>query len=71
MRAALDAAHGATLVHCMGGTRAAVAVAIVQAERDGKGAAEVVRACEAAGFELKGRPYEAFIQNYFAGRASE
>ena len=70
MRAALDGAAGATLVHCMGGTRAAVAVAVVQAERAGKGAAEAIAACEAAGFEVTGRPYEAFIRNYFAGRAS-
>jgi uncharacterized protein (TIGR01244 family) len=69
MRAALDAATGETLVHCMGGTRAAVAVAVVQAERAGKGAAEAIAACEAAGFGVKGRPYEAFITNYFAGRA--
>jgi len=70
MRVALDAATGATLVHCAGGARAAVAVAIVQAERAGQGAAEAIAACEGAGFEVTGRPYEAFIRNYFAGRAS-
>ncbi len=68
MRAALDAATGATLVHCAGGTRAAVAVAVVQAERAVKGAAEAIAACEAAGFAVTGGPYAAFITSYFAGR---
>jgi uncharacterized protein (TIGR01244 family) len=65
MRATLDAATGPTLVHCQGGTRAAVAVAIVQAERAGGTAADVVAAVEGAGFEIAGRPYEAFIASYF------
>jgi protein tyrosine phosphatase (PTP) superfamily phosphohydrolase (DUF442 family) len=66
MRAVLDGATGTTLVHCQGGTRAAVAVAIVLAERAGQGAADVVAAVEGAGFEIAGRPYEGFIASYFA-----
>jgi len=65
MRAALDAAKGTTLVHCQGGTRAAVAVAIVLAERAGHGADHVRVALEEAGYDIKGRPYERFIENYF------
>ncbi len=65
MRAAIDAATGPILVHCAGGTRAAVAVAIVQAERAGATAGDVVAAIEGAGFEITGRPYEAFIASYF------
>ncbi len=51
---------------CQGGTRAAVAVAIVLAERAGQGADDVVKMVAAAGFELRGRPYEAFIRQHFA-----
>lgn len=65
MRDALDKATGTTLVHCQGGTRAAVTVAIAQAERAGKGAKDAVAAIEAAGFEIKGRSYEQFIEKYF------
>lgn len=66
MRSVLDTATGTTLVHCQGGTRAAVAVAIVLAERAGHGAKDVEKMLQAAGFDIKGRPYEAFIENYFA-----
>jgi len=66
MRSVLDKATGVTLVHCQGGTRAAVAVAIVLAERAGQGADDVVNAIETAGFDVKDRPYEAFINSYFA-----
>ena len=65
MRAALETATGTILVHCQGGTRAAVTVAIAQAERAGKGAEDVVAAIEAAGFDIKGRSYEQFIEKYF------
>lgn len=70
IRAILDNATGTTLVHCQGGTRAAVAVAIVLAERAGQGADDVVKAIEAAGFDIKDRPYEAFIKSYFAKASS-
>ena len=65
VRAVLDAAPGTTLVHCNGGTRAAVVVAVVLAERAGQGAAEVRAALDAAGFDIAGRPYERFIDVYF------
>jgi uncharacterized protein (TIGR01244 family) len=65
MRAALDHATGTTLVHCQGGTRAAVAVAIVLAERAGQGAQDAVALIEAAGFDIKDGPYEAFIRKHF------
>jgi uncharacterized protein (TIGR01244 family) len=68
MREALASAAGPVLVHCQGGTRAAVAVAVVQAEAAGKGAAETVAAIEGAGFEVKDRPYEGFIERYFAAK---
>jgi uncharacterized protein (TIGR01244 family) len=68
IRSILDGATGTTLVHCNGGTRAAVAVAIVNAERAGQGAEDVVKAIEAAGFDIKDRPYEAFIEKYFDKR---
>lgn len=68
IRTILDTATGTTLVHCNGGTRAAVAVAIANAERAGQGAADVVTAIEAAGFDIKDRPYEAFIRTYFEKR---
>jgi hypothetical protein len=41
----------------------------VLAERAGEGADDVIRSLEAAGFEVKGRPYEAFITTYFAGES--
>jgi uncharacterized protein (TIGR01244 family) len=66
MRSVLDKTTGTTLVHCQGGTRAAVAVAIALGERAGHGADDVVKAIETAGFDIKGRPYEAFIERYFA-----
>ena len=65
VRAVLDDAHGTTLVHCQGGTRAAVAVAVALAERTGQGAKDVRAAVEGAGFDIKGRPYERFIEDYF------
>ncbi len=68
IRAILDTATGTTLVHCNGGTRAAVAVAIVNADRSGQGADDVRKALETAGFDIKDRPYEAFIKTYFNNR---
>ena len=68
IRAILDTTTGTALVHCNGGTRAAVAVAIVNADRSGQGAEDVVKALETAGFDIKDRPYEAFIQKYFEKR---
>jgi len=65
MRDALRDARGTTLVHCNGGTRAAVAVAVVLAERAGQGAKDVRAALDAAGFDITGRPYERFIETYF------
>ena len=50
----------------MGGTRAAVAAAIVKAEQDGSGAAGAKAKVAAGGFEIAGTPYEDFIDSYFA-----
>ena len=50
----------------MGGTRAAVPAAIIEAKRAGKGAEEAVRLAEEAGFEIRGKPYERVIREYFA-----
>jgi uncharacterized protein (TIGR01244 family) len=66
VRAALDAATGPVAVHCAGGTRAAVMVAIIASERAGEGPAGAVRRIEAAGYDVAGTPYAAFIARYFA-----
>jgi hypothetical protein len=39
----------------------------VLAERAGEGAEDVVKTLSQAGFDIAGRPYEAFVKNYFAG----
>jgi uncharacterized protein (TIGR01244 family) len=65
IRKVLDSATGTTMMHCNGGTRAAVAAAIITAEREGKGVQAVYDALAAAGFDIKGRPYEAFVREYF------
>jgi hypothetical protein len=51
----------------MGGTRAAVAAAIVSAEKDGSGESGALRKVRDAGFAIDGTPYEAFIMKYFSG----
>ncbi|MGH7756697.1 MAG: beta-lactamase hydrolase domain-containing protein [Vulcanimicrobiaceae bacterium] len=66
IRAAVDAASGPVLIHCMGGTRAAVAAAIIGAARDGSGAAGALRRAVEAGYGIAGTPYAAFIDEYFA-----
>jgi uncharacterized protein (TIGR01244 family) len=66
VRAAVDAAQGPVLIHCMGGTRAAVAAAIVLAEKSGAGAADALRNVKSAGFPIDGTPYAGFITDYFA-----
>jgi uncharacterized protein (TIGR01244 family) len=65
MGAVLDAATGPVLVHCAGGTRAAVAVAAAQAERAGDGAAGAFRRIAEGGFDVAGTPYGAFVTRYF------
>jgi len=49
----------------MGGTRAAVAAAIVSAEKDGSGAAGALQKLRAAKFEIEGTPFLAFVKSYF------
>ncbi len=66
VRAALDAATGPVVVHCAGGTRAAVAVAIVASERAGEGAAGALRRLIEADFDVAGTPYARFVNSYFA-----
>lgn len=68
VREVLDRVEGTVLVHCQGGTRAAVAVAVALAEKAGAGAEHAISAIAAAGYEIKNRPYEAFIHRYFGGR---
>lgn len=65
VRAAVAAADGPILIHCMGGTRAALAAAIVAAQNDGSGAAGALAKAEAADFAITGTPYGAFIEEYF------
>ena len=67
VRAALDAPHeGTVAVHCQGGTRAALVVAIAAAEKAGEGAQGALRRIHEAGFDVAGTPYAAFLANYFA-----
>ena len=68
IRGILEGVTGTALIHCYGGTRAAVAAAIISAERAGKGAQAVFEAIQAAGYDVRNRPYEAFIRQYFARR---
>ena len=50
----------------MGGSRAAVAAAIVSAEKDDSGAAGALRKLRDANFDIEGTPFSSFIKNYFA-----
>ena len=50
----------------MGGLRAAVAAAIVSAEKDGSGATGAEKKLAAAGFSIADTPYQAFVASYFA-----
>ncbi len=50
----------------MGGTRAAVAAAIISAEIDKSGAAGAHKKVSDAGFDIDGTPYAEFIDTYFA-----
>jgi uncharacterized protein (TIGR01244 family) len=67
IRTAVAAARGPVLIHCMGGTRAVLAAAIVAAENDGSGASGALAKAEAAGFPITGTPYGTFIGEYFRG----
>jgi hypothetical protein len=49
----------------MGGTRAAVAAALVAAEKDGSGKAGAYKKLADAGFDVAGTPYAAFVESYF------
>ena len=66
VRAALESSDGPVVVHCAGGTRAAVAVAVVESERAGEGAAGAFRRLIEADFDVYGTPYAQFIDSYFA-----
>jgi uncharacterized protein (TIGR01244 family) len=67
VRAAVDVATGPVLIHCMGGTRAAMAAAIVAAQKDGSGADGALRKLEQADYDVTGTPYAAFVTKYFRG----
>lgn len=49
----------------MGGTRAAVAAAIVSAEKDGSGAAGARKKLSDAKFDIEGTPFLSFVNEYF------
>ncbi len=66
IRTAVEAADGPVLIHCMGATRAAVAAAIVSAEKDGSGATGAHTKVADAGFGIAGTPYAAFIDTVFS-----
>lgn len=65
-REAVDAARGTVLIHCAGGTRAAVVAAAIEAECRGADAREAVRMIEEAGFDVAGTPYVAVLQRYLS-----
>ncbi len=50
----------------MGGTRAAVAAAIVSAEKDGSGATGALNKLRDAKYDVEGTPFLSFINSYFA-----
>lgn len=50
----------------MAGTRAAVAAAIVSAEKDGSGAAGAFKKLGDAKFDVAGTPFANFITTYFS-----
>ena len=60
---AIESSEGPVLVHCAGGTRAAVVVAAAQAERRGLAADAALEMVRSAGFDPAG-PYEAFLRRY-------
>jgi len=66
VREALERAPESSAIHCHGGTRAAVVAAIVAAERGGEGHQGALRRIGAAGFDVEGTAYHAFIERYFA-----
>ncbi|GAC1546750.1 MAG: hypothetical protein NVS3B16_17880 [Vulcanimicrobiaceae bacterium] len=49
----------------MGGTRAAVAAAIVSAEKDGSGADGALHKLRDAKYDVEGTPFLTFIKSYF------
>lgn len=49
----------------MGGTRAAVAAAVVTARAEGTGARGAMEALSAAGFDVADTPYPALIREHF------
>ena len=65
VRAAVDAAEGPVLIHCMLAMRAATAASIVSAEKDGSGEAGTFKKLTDAGFIAEGTPYETFVKSYF------
>ena len=69
VRSAVDVANGPVLIHCMGGTRAAMAAAIVAAQKDGSGAEGALKKLREADYDVTGTPYAAFVTNFFAGGA--
>ena len=49
----------------MGGTRAAVAAAIVSAEKDGSGAEGARKKLRDANFDIEESPFLTFVKDYF------
>lgn len=64
---AVDGAKGSVLIHCAGGTRAAVVAAAIEARRRGNDAGAAVKMIEDAGFDVAGTPYVAVLQRYLSG----
>lgn len=64
-KAAVDAADGPVLIHCMLAMRAATTASIIAAEKDGSGADGAFKKLKDAGFQPDGTPYADFIKTYF------
>ncbi len=71
IKQALVGATGPVVIHCAGGTRAAVIAGILSAEKRKQGAAEALRQMAMAGFDVSGTPYELFVHRYFADATRE
>jgi uncharacterized protein (TIGR01244 family) len=65
IRQVVDASTGPVVIHCHGGTRAAVIAAIIAAEKAGLSAEYALRKIDDADFDVLASPYEDFIHQYF------
>ena len=65
MHEVLDKAQGQVVVHCQGGTRAALVVGIAKAEKAGDGAEGALRRMRESDYDVTGTPYEMLTRRHF------